>query len=455
MITTCRRFKRNKRGVSNIIVVALSLVVILAIVSNIVLWNYEMTQLDYEKLKEEISIINVESVTTESPWFTAASEFTVSSGARTQGTYLDTQAVDTDFERFTETTSSGSGSTTFIKEESFEDDWPPKGWSVTLGSNWYIDSEQAYDGKFSAFFEGEGWGGGGASGYLTTPSMDCSDAESIDIDFWWFDQGLDSDDFELELFDGNKWISYRDLNSVEFWDGWHHYTETIKDGHYFVSDFQIRWYAKTVRDYEYAGVDLVTVNKNAGIASFSLGFSNSFDFDVSEYPLDSVQTVEIQLGYRASDVSDTWYLQAYNWASGSYSDSGFNITTGHNPTTGWDYYTVNMTDAWQNYVRSDGTINIRLVDQNPDATQTTVDIDFFGVKLKTDGTKFTFRNHAGLTAHIVSVWVIDSTGHERYDVNFFVNSAATKDYTKYGIVLPETDYTIKVVTERGNIAVYS
>ena len=454
LITTCRRFKRNKRGVSNIIVVALSLVIILAIVSNIVLWNYEMTQLDYEKIKEEISVVNVESVVTDSPWFTTQNEYTVTSGTKTSGTYVDTQAIDTDFERFTETTSGGSGSTTFIKEESFEDAFPPKGWGVTFGSNWYKGNEEAQDGKFSAFFEGEGWGGGGESGYLTTPSMDCSDAESISIDFWWFDQGLDYDDFELELYDGHKWITHQDLNYVEYWNGWHHYTETIKDGHYFVSDFQIRWYAKTVRDYEYAGVDLVTVTKNAGTASYSLELNTSFDFDVSEYPLDSIQTIEIQLSYRASDVSENWYLQAYNWASSSYSDSGFNITTGHTPTTGWDYYAVNLTDTWQNYVRSDGTINIRFLDQNPDAAQTTVDIDFLGVKVKTDGTKFTLRNDAGLTAHIVSVWVINSTSHERYDVNIFVNPAATKDYTQYGIVLPEEDYTIKVVTERGNIAVY-
>jgi len=60
---TCRRLKRNQRGISNIIVVVLSLVIILAIVSNIVLWNYEMTQLDWEKMKENVAITNVERET--------------------------------------------------------------------------------------------------------------------------------------------------------------------------------------------------------------------------------------------------------------------------------------------------------------------------------------------------------------------------------------------------------
>ena len=47
-----RRLRRDRRGISNVIVVVLSLVIILAIVSNIVLWNYEMNQVDWEKMKE-------------------------------------------------------------------------------------------------------------------------------------------------------------------------------------------------------------------------------------------------------------------------------------------------------------------------------------------------------------------------------------------------------------------
>ena len=60
---TWRRLKRDRRGISNIIVVALSLVIILAIVSNIVLWNYEMNQVDWEKMRENVIITNVERVT--------------------------------------------------------------------------------------------------------------------------------------------------------------------------------------------------------------------------------------------------------------------------------------------------------------------------------------------------------------------------------------------------------
>ena len=73
----------------------------------------------------------------------------------------------------------------------------------------------------------------------------------------------------------------------------------------------------------------------------------------------------------------------------------------------------------------------------------------------TYGSQFTFENDGGLTVHLVSLWIINSTDHQRYDVNVFVNSAATKTYLRDDVSLPRGSYTVKVVTERGNIAVYS
>ena len=98
---TRRRLRKDQRGISNIIVIALSLVIILAIVSNIVLWSYEMNQHDWEKLKEDASITNVERITGSS-WFGAQSEYNVNTGILVNGSYTDTQTVDDVFERFRE-----------------------------------------------------------------------------------------------------------------------------------------------------------------------------------------------------------------------------------------------------------------------------------------------------------------------------------------------------------------
>ena len=186
-----------------------------------------------------------------------------------------------------------------------------------------------------------------------------------------------------------------------------------------------------------------------------LDIEGTFAIDVSLYPLTHVQGIDIQLRFRAYDSGEKWYLKAYNWTAATYSDNGFNSTAGHTPTTGWDYYAVNLTDQWSSYVRDDGIIYIKVVDEGSDSSQTTVDVDFLGVRTEIDGTRFTFENEGALTSHLVSLWIIDSTNHQRYDINVFVNSAETKTYLRADISLPESQYTVKVVTERGNTAVYS
>ena len=83
-------------------------------------------------------------------------------------------------------------------------------------------------------------------------------------------------------------------------------------------------------------------------------------------------------------------------------------------------------------------------------------VDWIQFKVvKATGTILTFENGGSLTCHLVSIWVINSTVHERYDMSVFVNSGDTLSYSRMDIILPNGQYTVKVVTERGNIAVYS
>ena len=77
------------------------------------------------------------------------------------------------------------------------------------------------------------------------------------------------------------------------------------------------------------------------------------------------------------------------------------------------------------------------------------------VENATYGSKYTFKNDGGLTVHLVSLWITNSTLHQHYNINFFVNSAETKTYLREDISLPTDSYTVKVVTDRGNMAIYS
>lgn len=177
--------------------------------------------------------------------------------------------------------------------------------------------------------------------------------------------------------------------------------------------------------------------------------------DLSTYSIAYIQTVEIQLRYRASDSDEKWYLKAYNWSEATYSDIGFNSTAGHTPTTSWDYYTVNLTNSWRSYVWNNGTIYIQFIDQGQDNASTSIDIDFLGVRVVIDRTRFTFQNDGALTSHLIAVWVNTPTNHQRYDINVLVSSGENITYTRVDISLLTENFIVKVVTERGNIAVFA
>jgi len=58
---TCLR--RNNHGISNVIVVMLSLVVVAIIFSNVILTSYQMNQFDWDRMKENVEITNVDGPT--------------------------------------------------------------------------------------------------------------------------------------------------------------------------------------------------------------------------------------------------------------------------------------------------------------------------------------------------------------------------------------------------------
>jgi hypothetical protein len=99
-------------------------------------------------------------------------------------------------------------------------------------------------------------------------------------------------------------------------------------------------------------------------------------------------------------------------------------------------------------------MRVKLVDEVADANQTTIDIDFLGIRVVTNGIEFTFDNDAALTCHLVSLWVNNSTRHQRYDMNLFIDSGQTLTYRSFDLCLPNEPYVVKVVTERGNTAIY-
>jgi hypothetical protein len=304
-----RRLKRGKRGISTVIVVMLSLVLMVIIVGNVVLWSYQMNQIDWEKIQERIDVINAQSVNdtwAQNPtayalkgstsWVSGdildlaadddvymtfrsyssgtASSYFVDNDLSNVDSSLDKGAQsnftaqqygpDSIYDTLTEENTGGLADVTLINGESFEGTWPPIGWTET--SYWNRESDQAYDGTYSADFDG----GGGRSGDLTTPDLDTSDSTAIYVDFWYRDDGCEPGEFVLQYYDGVFWDTVSDLGATLFEGQWLHYQETVTDSQYFRSDFRIRWSTNTNYNNDDAYVDLVTVTKEAGQANYEL-----------------------------------------------------------------------------------------------------------------------------------------------------------------------------------------
>jgi hypothetical protein len=150
-------------------------------------------------------------------------------------------------------------------------------------------------------------------------------------------------------------------------------------------------------------------------------------------------------------------LQLYNYTLRDYPTSG----------NGYIAYTSDSTPSTDE--NASQTINVNPTDfrnatgywkvkaKGIKAGDTQFDFKADLIEFKTDkdgGTLFTFKNEGSLTLRLVSVWVNNSTLHQRYDIDVFINSGETASHTYSNVILPDKPYNVKVITERGNTAVF-
>jgi len=198
-------------------------------------------------------------------------------------------------------------------------------------------------------------------------------------------------------------------------------------------------------------IDLIEI-KITSPSVYRLEISNIFTIALSEYPLNYVYGLEIMVRYNVSEASERWFIKAYDWSSGSFSDVGFNFTEGNQPAANeWNNYTVSININWTRYVGSDGTIQIMFCDEGISESQTYVCIDFIGVRVILNGISLDIKNSGATTVHIIALWIINATHHMRYDLDFFVNPGESATCMRVDITLPQGNFVVKIVTERGNI----
>jgi hypothetical protein len=189
---------------------------------------------------------------------------------------------------------------------------------------------------------------------------------------------------------------------------------------------------------------------------YRLNISNDFTIDLSTYPREYIDGIEVLMRYNATEDAERWFLKAYNWTSSTFSDTGFNFTAGSQPTLGeWNEYAIAVTDGWTDYVNDEGVMRIEFSDEGLSANQTVVGIDFLAVRAIIDGTRLDLKNSSPLSTRIVAVWITNSTTHQRYNADLFLNAGEAATYIRADIKLPQDLLLAKVVTERGNVAVFS
>lgn len=189
-----------------------------------------------------------------------------------------------------------------------------------------------------------------------------------------------------------------------------------------------------------------------GVETYGLSVSGDFDLNLARHPIENLFLIEVYIRFKASDTEESWILEAYNWTSKKSEEVGNLPSARH-----FKDYALDLGDNWQNYVNPiNGTIRLIFHDERPDGSPTTINIDLFAVRVVLKhGVVFTFNNEGASTTHIVAVWINNATTHKRYDVDIFINSGETLTIVREDMSLPNDTFVVKVVTERGNIAVFA
>jgi hypothetical protein len=254
-------------------------------------------------------------------------------------------APDSVYDTLTEENMGGGlANVTLIDGESFESStFAPPGWSATY-DDWSRTSSQHYDGGYSATLSG-----GSGTGYLATPSLDCSDALAIYVDFYYKDIGCEAGELVLQFYDGYNWDFYpiRDLGSTSS-TAWIHQRVKLTDSQYFKVNFKARIYSDTNYWNDIAYFDLVTVQKEVDSSGFQLDIEEQW---TNVNFTDPNQDLCIKAGTLGSEnlLVDAWDDNTGTWV---------NVATLTGLVNGWKNVSVAP------YITS-STFTIRFRDSNP------------------------------------------------------------------------------------------
>ncbi len=151
---------------------------------------------------------------------------------------------------------------TILLDDGFEGvDWDAN-WD-NIASSWYR-STYRHSGSYAAAAMS------GRAGAFTTDALDASDAQAIHVEFWFMKYLTDATDYTLFYYDGTSYVHIDELeNNGGDYPAWVHYTDTITDSRFFVSNFRIRVYL-TADSSQQGWIDDVLITKDIRLPQYTL-----------------------------------------------------------------------------------------------------------------------------------------------------------------------------------------
>lgn len=293
-------------------------------------------------------------------------------------------------------------------------------------------------------------------GYITEPAVNYE----LDLEVQWasadYDEAneelcmyggtMDAENIRVDVWYNSTWQNvFTDLAS-----GWNNVSISI----YLDSPtFTIRFKDGTESDDTTQGswdIDVVLLHVRSD------GYTSEVEFTGPSNTEDWSQlNWTINIGWTIGSINVT--LQLYDYALGDYPTSGngyMAYTSDDTPNTDENRsQAINVNPT--HFRNATGHWKMKITGVKATDTQYDLKADWIEFKAVKIGTLFTFENGGPLTSHLVSLWISNSTHHRRYDINIFINSGDTESYIRSDITLPNKPYTVKVVTERGNTAVFT
>ncbi len=282
----------------------------------------------------------------------------------------------------------------------------------------------------------------------------------LDLEVQWNDVDFDEANEELCLYGGT--MDAEDIQ-VDVWNGltWQNVFPDLSAGwnnvsvspYLTASNFTIRFKGGTETS------DFNQDNWNVDVALlhvWSDEYASEVEFTGSSNVQDWIQLNWIvNSGWTIGSVNVT--IQLYDYSAEAYATGGEGFLSYASSATSNTYESRNQTVNFNTtrFRSATGTWRIKVKGVKDTDSQFDFKADWIEFSVLTKGTVFTFKNEGAPTAHLVSLWVNNSTQHQRLDISLFVNYGDTAFYYRSDINLPNKPYVVKVVTERGNIAVFS